>query len=294
MSDDITGSPLLKEVLQRVSLLLPVVRSVDWSTSVAAQWRESRWVGQFVEHTNVDDIRMDDLLHIDEQKAALVLNTRQFLEGLPANNALLWGARGSGKSSLVHALLGEFQSEGLRLVEVNRHELVSIADIVEALAEEPYRFILFCDDLSFEVDDPSYKELKSALEGSIFKTATNVLIYATSNRRHLVPEHMSDNLQAQTVEGELHQGEAVEEKISLSDRFGIWLSFYPLKQADYLDVVAHWVRRLGEKVDIDGFDEEGMRTEALQWALARGVRNGRTAQYFARHWIGKNALQRNP
>ncbi len=173
-------------------------------------------------------------------------NTQQFLAGLPANNALLWGARGTGKSSLIHALLNAFAGQGLRLVELHKEDLSDLGRIVAVLAEQPYRFIVFCDDLSFDADDVSYKSLKSALEGSIFTTTENVLIYATSNRRHLVPERMSDNLQTRVEDAELHESEAVEEKISLSDRFGLWLSFYPFRQDAYLQVVALWVSRLSQ------------------------------------------------
>ncbi len=204
---------------------------------------------------------------------------------------LLWGARGTGKSSLIHALLNEFAASGLRLVEVNKAELEHLAVIVTELSALPHQFIVFCDDLSFEIEDASYKQLKSALEGSVFKTARNVLIYATSNRRHLVPEYMSDNNQARMIEGELHEAEVVEEKISLSDRFGLWLSFYPFKQDAYLLVVRHWVAKLAAEhsVELD-LDDAELRAEALRWALARGVRNGRTAQYFARDWVGRASI----
>ena len=286
-----SNSKLLDQLLTRLLDLLPRRSEVNWDDVKAAVWHEDRWQGSFVAHANVDDVALDDLLHIDDQRDQLVANTEQFLAGLPANNALLWGARGTGKSSLIHALLNAASERGLRLVEIHKDDLASLADIVARLADEPFKFIVFCDDLSFEVNDPSYKELKSALEGSIFKTATNVLIYATSNRRHLVPEHMSDNQQTRVMDGELHESEAVEEKISLSDRFGLWLSFYPFRQDAYLEVAQHWVAKLGRKhnVPVD-LEDEALRTVALQWALARGARNGRTAQYFARHWVGQLAL----
>ncbi len=283
---------LLDRVLTRILGLLPETETLDWADTPAAVWRASQWHGRFVGHASVDEMALSDLLHIDKQKAALIENTEQFLAGFPANNALLWGARGTGKSSLIHAILQGYKDNGLRLVEVRKEDLRELANIVERLAGIPYKFIVFCDDLSFEVNDPSYKQLKSALEGSIFKTAANVLIYATSNRRHLVPEHMSDNLQARMVQGELHEAEAVEEKISLSDRFGLWLSFYPFKQDVYLDVVRHWVARLAElhNTTLDVDDDE-LRAAALRWALARGARNGRSAQYFARHWVGSRLLE---
>ena len=276
---------------ERLLWLLPNQNHVDWSTVIAARWQENWMVGQFAAQGQIDSVQLDDLLNIDDQKQKLLTNTQQLLAGLPANNALLWGARGTGKSSLIHALLNEYHGDGLRLVEMGTDDLAQLPTVITKLADEPYKFLLFCDDLSFESDDPSYKALKSALEGSVFKTAKNVLIYATSNRRHLVPEYHSDNQQSQIVDGELHHGEAVEEKISLSDRFGLWLSFYPFKQAAYLDVVAHWVNKhaieVGQSIDLE---DPQLRAEALQWALARGARNGRTAQYFARYWVGSRSL----
>lgn len=274
--------------------LLPAKPHIDWKIHTAAIWRVGQWRSEFVAAATVDDIHLDDLLHIDAQRSQLVDNTAQFIAGLPANNALLWGARGTGKSSLIHALLNAYAGSGLRLVEIQKEDLACLAQVVERLSSEPYQFVVFCDDLSFAVEDASFKALKSALEGSIFKTASNVLIYATSNRRHLVPEHMSDNLNTRVVDHELHESEVVEEKISLSDRFGLWLSFYPFKQDAYLSVVDHWVNKLAVQhgVAIDLTDKQ-LRTVALQWALARGVRNGRTAQYFARHWVGQASLQSN-
>ncbi len=287
MNDD-----LWRRVLNRVLDLLPDEERLDWQRDRAAVWRDDRWRGRFVGHASIDPVSLQDLLHLDHQKATLVQNTRQFVQGLPANNALLWGARGTGKSSLVHAVLNDFADDGLRLVEVRKEELAALADIVERLVAQPYRFIVFCDDLSFEAGEASYKELKSALEGSIFRTAGNVLIYATSNRRHLLPEYMSDNQQTRVGEvGELHEGEVVEEKISLSDRFGLWLSFYAFRQDAYLDVVRHWVGALATAHDANlDLDDETMRAEALRWALARGARNGRVAQHFARHWVGQRLL----
>ncbi len=282
---------LLDDVLTRFMALLPEATAVDWNADVAALWREYRWHAEFSAHRSVDEVKLDDLLHIEEQKTKLITNTEQFLSGLPANNVLLWGARGTGKSSLIHALLNQFTEQKLRLVEVRKEDLAKLIDIVALLAQEPFKFIVFCDDLSFDAEDSSYKELKSALEGSIFKTAENVLIYATSNRRHLVPEYMSENRRTQMIDGELHEGEAVEEKISLSDRFGLWLSFYPFRQDAYLDVVNHWVAKLALQhgLDVD-LEDVTLRAAALRWALARGVRNGRTAQYFARDWVGAQAL----
>ncbi|MEZ5558149.1 MAG: ATP-binding protein [Pseudomonadales bacterium] len=279
-----------RELARRALAIVPQAARVDWAGCRAAVWQSGRWGSGFVAHSDLDEIALDDLLSIDDQKAQLDLNTRQFLRGLPANNVLLWGARGTGKSSLVHGLLNRYHGDGLRLVEVSRGRLGELPEIVRVLRDEPYRFVLFCDDLSFEADDPSYKALKSALEGSVFRASGNVLIYATSNRRHLLPEYMSDNAQATMVQGELHQGEAVDEKISLSDRFGLWLSFYPFRQDAYLDVAAHWVTRLAAEHGLAvGWTDEA-RAEALRWALARGVRSGRTAQYFARHWVGRSLV----
>jgi predicted AAA+ superfamily ATPase len=282
-----------RELARRALNLVPVPTVVDWQHCPAAVWKAQPWGGEFVAHTELDDIQLDDLLCIDDQKEELALNTRQFLAGAPANNVLLWGARGTGKSSLVHAVLNGYRDAGLRLVEVNKSRLAELPDIVLRLRDEPFRFVLFCDDLSFEADDASYKVLKSALEGSVFKSSGNVLIYATSNRRHLLPEYMSDNEQATFVQGELHQSEAVEEKISLSDRFGLWLSFYPFKQQAYLDVVQHWLQKLASAHGVDYAWEDEVRGASLRWALARGVRSGRTAQHFARHWIGRQAVEHN-
>lgn len=281
------------ELTQRALHVLPAPMFVDWAQCRAALWKHRPWGGGLVAHTELDDIELGDLLCVDDQKAALLLNTRQFLAGAPANNVLLWGARGTGKSSLVHAVLNAHHGAGLRLVEVNKTQLTALPDIVMRLRQEPFRFVLFCDDLSFEADDASYKALKSALEGSVFKSSRNVLIYATSNRRHLLPEYMSDNEQASFVDGELHQSEAVEEKISLSDRFGLWLSFYPFKQDQYLDVARHWVDKLSNANRVPTSWDDDARTESLRWALARGVRSGRTAQHFARHWVGRLMVDDN-
>lgn len=278
------------ELVRRLLRLLPGLTEPDWATTPAAVWRTDRFDGQLVAHPDIDRIGLDDLLHIDDQKAALVANTRQFLASAPANNALLWGARGTGKSSLIHALLDAYFDSGLRLIEVDKGALATLPDIAMSLRDQPYRFLVFCDDLSFEADDPSYKALKSALEGSIFRSSENLLIYATSNRRHLLPEYMTDNEQATFKDGELHQSEAVEEKISLSDRFGLWLSFYPFKQDAYLEVAEHWVGVLAGQAEMEIEWSEEARTESLRWALARGVRSGRTAQHFARQWVGQRVL----
>ena len=275
----------------RLLHLLLVPSAVDWRTQQAAFWRKEGLQRGFSAHGELDDIRLDDLREIDQQKARLIANTRQFLAGYPANNALLWGARGTGKSSLVHGLLNEFASAGLRLVEVNKTQLAALPEIAQRLRPIPYKFLLFCDDLSFEANDASYKALKSALEGSIFKSSGNTLIYATSNRRHLLPETMADNEAAGFVAGELHQGEAVEEKISLSDRFGLWLSFHPFRQDAYLSIARHWVEVLAQRHRAAAAWNDETRAAALRWALARGARNGRTAGHFAKHWVGEALLK---
>ena len=283
---------LARQALERVLDVLPERDGVDWSRHWAARWRSGPVAGTLAPLGHLDQIELTDLLGVDDQKAQLVANTEQFLQGFPANNALLWGARGTGKSSLVHAVLNRYAPDGLRLVEVDKEALRDVATIVASLDSEPYRYVLVCDDLSFEADDASYKALKSALEGSVFTQSENALIYATSNRRHLLAEHMSDNISARHVDGELHEAEAVEEKISLSDRFGLWLSFYPFRQDDYLRVARHWYERLAADESIAVRWDESTRQDALRWALARGVRSGRTAFHFARQRIGAAALAR--
>ena len=275
---------------RRLLAILPARDALDWSRHPAARWRTGVFGGELLPQGHLDDINLGDLLGIDDQKRRLVANTAQFVRCLPANNALLWGARGTGKSSLIHALLNRYAAEGLRLVEVDKHALVDLPAIVARLDREPYRFLLVCDDLSFEADDASYKALKSALEGSVFTQSANVLVYATSNRRHLLPEYMAANAAARHVQGELHESEATEEKISLSDRFGLWLSFYPFRQDDYLLVARHWLARLAKTYGIAIAWDEGTRSAALRWALARGVRSGRTAYHFAQHQVGSTLL----
>ena len=284
----------LKKLVQRTLDLLPRVPSVNWERAHAARWQRTALTAGFVAHSEVDGIRLQDLLGVEAQKRSLRRNTQAFVHGYPANNVLLWGARGTGKSSLIHAVLNEFADDGLRLIEVGRNQLVDLPRIATAVDRLPYRFVLFCDDLSFEAEDASYKELKSALEGSVFKSSANLLIYATSNRRHLLPEYHADNQGARVSHGELHESEAVEEKISLSDRFGLWLSFYPFKQDQYLQVVEHWLLRLSREHGLLGQGrplpmDESLRKEAIAWALARG-RSGRAAEHFARQWVGDRLL----
>lgn len=264
--------------------LPPAPPAVDWN-SRAFRWRKRGTRGWLEPVRHIARIDLDDLQHIDRQKDVINRNTVQFLEGKPANNVLMTGARGTGKSSLVKAMLAAHGDRGLRLIEVDKSDLGDLQEIVETVAERPERFIVFADDLSFEEGEPGYKALKSVLDGSIAASTQNLLIYATSNRRHLMPEYMHENLQAKhQSDGEIHPGETVEEKISLSERFGLWLSFYPFKQDDYLDIVAHWLRDLG-------CSEESIarsRTEALQWTLERGSRSGRVAWQFAKDWAARN------
>jgi uncharacterized protein len=274
----------IDQLIDRVEPLLPASRPpLNWTKSIAFRWRKRdnlRWLAP-VAHPH--KIRLGDLRGVDRQKALVERNTRQFVAGQPANNVLLTGARGTGKSSLVKALLNRFHRDGLRLIEVEKQDLIDLPDIVDLIAERPERFVIFCDDLSFEASEPGYKALKVALDGSIAATSENVLIYATSNRRHLMPEFMQENLEYHRVGEEIHPGETSEEKISLSERFGLWVSFYPFDQDDYLTIVAHWLREMGCAPNTI----EAARTEALQWALARGSRSGRVAWQFARDYAGR-------
>jgi predicted AAA+ superfamily ATPase len=278
-----------ERLLERLEPLLPSApQPPDWSAT-AFRWRRLTTGGRLEAVHHPHGIRLWYLHVIDEQKRQLQRNTAQFVAGHPANNALLWGARGTGKSSLVKALLNAFAEKGLRLVEVERSELVDLPLIVEQLEGRSERFVVFCDDLSFEAGDPAYKALKVVLDGSIAGASENVLIYATSNRRHLLPETMEENRQARVVDGELHPAESTDEKIALSDRFGMWLSFYPFDQEGYLAIVDYWVAQLGGTPDRDTY-----RQAAVQWALARGNRSGRSAWHFARDWVGARQLQDAP
>ncbi len=255
----------------------------DWNAAVAWRWRRRGSSGWLQAVSRPHLIRLADLKDIDEQKARVAENTRQFVSGLPANNVLLTGARGTGKSSLIKAMLAEFSGQGLRVIEIDKDHLVDLPEVMEQITGRPERFIIFCDDLSFESGEAQYKALKSVLDGSLAMPSENVLVYATSNRRHLMPEYFSENQEARHVDGEIHPGETVEEKISLSDRFGLWVSFYSFDQDAYLEIATHWVRTLGGTLA----DAEGFRREALQWALMRGSRSGRSAWHFARHWVGR-------
>lgn len=288
--DDKFGHVLdrLESLVGRVEAMVPPPpASPDLSAAVAFRWRKinGRSFLQPVKHPH--EVRLQDLHSIDRQKNELVRNTRQFVKGLPANNALLWGSRGTGKSSLVKALLNEYSDRGLRLIEVDKHDLIDLPEIVDQIRDSADRYVIFSDDLSFEANDPSYKALKAILDGSVHAAPENVLIYATSNRRHLLPEYMKENLEAHRVDGEIHQSEAVEEKISLSERFGLWISFYPFKQDQYLEIAFYWLQYFNAFPD----DEEEARQAALQWALTRGSRSGRSAYQFALDWAGRHRLE---
>ncbi|UTW08329.1 ATP-binding protein [Pseudomonas benzenivorans] len=279
-------------VLVRLEPYLPAQRAaIDWQQSLAARWhREGR--GGYLQPLQISlDLDLGDLIGVDTQREQLARNTRQFVQGLPANHALLWGARGTGKSSLVRALLAEHAAVGLRLIEIERDHLADLPRVVEQLVKLPQRFVLFCDDLSFEAGEGDYRVLKSVLDGSLERAPENVLLYATSNRRHLVPEKHSDNAASQMVDGELHPSEAIEDKIALSDRFGLWLSFYPFTQEHYLAVVRHWIEAQATPLALDWQWSEDLEKAAIRWALGRGNRNGRCAYQFARHWVGLKLLE---
>ncbi|CCD37254.1 putative ATP/GTP-binding protein [Candidatus Paraburkholderia kirkii UZHbot1] len=272
-------------VLARIEgMLPPATPDVDWESAVAVRWRKRQGRGFLQPVTAISQMTLDDLQNIDRQKGLIQQNTQQFVTKLPANNVLLTGARGTGKSSLIKACLNAHAKEGLRLIEVDKDDLHDLGDIVDLISTRPERFIVFCDDLSFEEGESGYKALKVALDGSVAAQSDKVLIYATSNRRHLLPEYMSDNeTYKRTSDGEIHPGEVVEEKISLSERFGLWVSFYPFKQDYYLSIVGHWLKHFG----CDDAEVESARGDALVWALERGSRSGRVAWQFARDWSGR-------
>jgi len=279
-------------LLERLEALVPPApRPVDWQASTAFRWRRTPRHGFIQPIANLHRIGLSDLHGIDRQKSLIEQNTRQFVERRTANNVLLTGARGTGKSSLVKAVLDKFHKQDLRLIEVEKHDLIDLPDIVDQVAKRPERFIVFCDDLSFEASEAAgYKALKVVLDGSIAATSENILIYATSNRRHLMPEYMQENLETKHLGEEIHPAETVEEKISLSERFGLWISFYPFDQDDYLAIVSHWLQVLGCR---EG-EIQKARQEALQWALQRGSRSGRVAWQFARDYAGRSAASRAP
>ncbi len=275
-----------ERLLARLEAVLPhALGAPDWDASIAFRYRKRGGSGWLEPVRHVATIRLEALVEVEPQKERLMRNTRQFVEGHAANNVLLTGARGTGKSSLIKACLNEFAPRGLRLIEVDKADLVDLPDIVDLVATRAERFIVFCDDLSFDEGEPGYKALKSILDGSVAQASDNVLIYATSNRRHLLPEYMKENLTYQhTEDGEVHPGEVVEEKISLSERFGLWISFYPFSQDEYLAVVAQWLRGFG--VSETAIAEA--RQESLVWALERGSRSGRVAFQFAKDYAGRH------
>jgi hypothetical protein len=284
----------LDRLLLRAEVLMARIESVlpqplhapDWQASVAFRYRKrSSGHGVLEPVRHIGHMALDDLKEIDLQKEKIQRNTLQFLQGLPANNVLLTGARGTGKSSLVKACLNSYASQGLRLIEVDKQDMVDLPDIIDVVASRPEKFLVFCDDLSFEEGEPGYKALKSILDGTVAAASPNVLIYATSNRRHLLPEYMKDNLSyTHTDDGEVHPGEVIEEKISLSERFGLWVSFYPFTQDEYLHIVDQWLTSLG----VDQSVCIKAHPEALIWALERGSRSGRVAYQFARDFAGRH------
>jgi predicted AAA+ superfamily ATPase len=287
-------SASLQQLIARAEALVARLEAVlphplgapDWNASTAFRYRKHAGAGRLEPVRHIASIRLAALVEVEPQKERLVKNTEQFVAGKNANNVLLTGARGTGKSSLIKACLNEFAPHGLRLIEVDKTDLVDLPDIVDLVAERPERFVVFCDDLSFDEGEPGYKALKSILDGSIAETSENVLIYATSNRRHLLPEYMKENLTYRhTEDGEVHPGEVIEEKISLSERFGLWVSFYPFSQDEYLAIVAAWLRGFG----VDAAHIAAARQESLVWALERGSRSGRVAYQFAKDYAGRRA-----
>lgn len=281
----------LRRVLAAAEQVLPrPVPPIDWSRCLAANWRQHSLNGTLDPLPSVDSIRLDDLLGIDAQKQAVEENTRQFLRGFPANNVLLWGSRGTGKSSVVRALLNRYAEDGLRIIQVDKDDLVSLPDIFPLIANEPFRFLIFCDDLSFEAGEKSYKVLKSALDGSVYAAPANALIYVTSNRRYLIPEYATDNLGSKLVNNEVHHGEGVEEKISLSDRFGLWVAFHVFSQDQYLLVVRQCLEQLGREHGLCLRWTAEAEAEAIAWSHEKSKRCGRTALQFARRWVGRALL----
>jgi predicted AAA+ superfamily ATPase len=282
----------LQRVLTAVEQLLPrPAAPLDWSTCPAANWRRRSFSGFLDPIMSFASMGLDDLLGIDRQKLVVEENTRQFLAGYPANNILLWGTRGTGKSSLVRALLQAYAPQGLRVVQVDKSDLVNLPDIVDQIRSEPYRFILFADDVSFETGESSYKVLKSALDGAVYAPPENVLIYVTSNRRHLLPEYESDNRGAMLVNNEIHHGESVEEKISLSGRFGLWVGFHPFTQDQYVEVTRQWLERLCRQNNCPFVWNRDVEKEAIDWSHAKGDRSGRISWQFATQWVGRTLLR---
>jgi hypothetical protein len=290
MDDDLKEQ--LRRVLSSVEQLLPkAVGAIDWTLSLAANWRRHSFAGYLEPVEEIDRATLDDLLGIDEQKRILQDNTRQFVNGYPANNVLLWGTRGTGKSTLVRALLHAYAPQGLRVVQVDKDDLVYLPDIFAAIRGQNYRFILLCDDLSFEAGESGYKMLKSALDGSVYAAPENVRFYVTSNRRHLLPEYETDNLGFKMVNNQLHAGEGVEEKSSLADRFGLWVAFHLFSQDQYLELVRQSVARLCRGHGLEPAWDDTLQKAALKWSHDKSKRCGRTALQFSRYWVGRQLLQ---
>jgi predicted AAA+ superfamily ATPase len=284
----------LQRVLASVEQLLPkAVEKVDWSRCRAANWRKHSFAGYLEAITDIDPVTLDDLFGIDRQKQILDENTCQFVQGFPSNNVLLWGTRGTGKSTLVRALLNAYAEQGLRVIQVDKDDLVNLADVFAAIKGEAYRFIILCDDLSFEPGESSYKVLKSALDGSVYAAPENVRFYVTSNRRHLLPEYETDNLGFKMVNNELHAGEGVEEKTSLSDRFGLWVPFHLFTQDQYLELVGQLVEKHAAEHQLDVSLDDALFAAALKWSHDKSKRCGRTALQFSRYWVGQQLLKRS-
>lgn len=281
----------LRRVLASVEQILPrALAEIDWRACPAANWRRHSLAGYLEPMRRTDDLQLDDLLGIEEQKTIVEDNTRQFLAGYPANNMLLWGSRGTGKSSLIRALLNTYAPQGLRIVQVDKDDLPCLPDIFSRIEGQPFRFLIFCDDLSFEEGEKGYKVLKSALDGSVYAAPENALIYVTSNRRHLLPEYHNDNLGSYMKGGEIHHGESVEEKISLSDRFGLWVAFSPFSQEQYLRVVRQCILNLTARHRLDLEWSKETELAAIAWSHEKSKRCGRTAFQFAKRWVGRGLL----
>lgn len=281
----------LERVLSSVEMLLPrTVKPVDWSACYAANWRRHSFSGYLEPVRVTDTTRLEELLGVEKQIEVMEHNTRQFLAGLPANNALLWGSRGTGKSSIIKALLNEYAPKGLRVIQIEKEDLIYLSEIFSVVEDQPYRFILLCDDLTFEPGELSYKMLKSALDGSVYSPPENVLIYVTSNRRHLLPEYETDQRGGMFVNGELQQSEVMEEKISLSDRFGLWVAFYAFSQDRYLDAVRLAVSREARERQVEIPLTKELEQEAIKWSHDKSKRCGRTAYQFSKNYVGRYLL----